>query len=295
MDPIYVIDRESGKKEEEQVFGKGALKLLYGNSLGKPFAHLISRIPLVSVLFGFWQKLSITKKNVIPFIENYKVDSSEFLESPESFQSFNDFFIRKLKPEARPIAQGKEVAVMPADGRYRFFQNISETDGFVVKGEQFNLTELVGDTDLAAKYAQGAMVMARLCPTDYHRFHFPVDCTPSESHLINGYLYSVNPIAIKNDIHIFTKNKRMITTLATKKFGDVLFIEIGATNVGSIIQTFTPNQPHLKGAEKGYFSFGGSALIILFKPGKITLDPDLLGHDIELKCLMGQSMGRGTP
>ena len=274
------------------MFGAGALKLFYGNRTGRFFSHFISRIPLVSFLYGWWQKLPVTAKNVVPFVEAYGVDRTEFLEPVENFKSFNDFFIRKLKHGSRPLPEG-DVAVIPADGRFRFFQNVDESEGFVVKGEKFKLEELLQDPELAEKYRGGAMLIGRLCPTDYHRFHFPVDCIPSESRLINGYLYSVNPIALRQDIDIFTKNKRMITTLESQKFGKVLYIEIGATNVGSIIQTFQPNRPYQKGDEKGYFSFGASALVVLFEPGKIIFEPDLLKQsELEMKCKMGSSLSK---
>jgi phosphatidylserine decarboxylase len=69
-------------------------------------------------------------------------------------------------------------------------------------------------------------------------------------------------------------------------------MEIGATNVGSIHQTYTPYQFYRKGDEKGYFSFGASALILLFKPRALDLDRDLLAHPgQEIKCLLGQSLG----
>lgn len=289
---IYVVNRETGKKFQEKVFGGDALKTLYGSFFGKLAAHFISRVPLVSYLYGFWQNLSLTKKNIVPFIETYHVDTSEFRLSVNEFRSFNDFFIRKLKPECRPIDPDKNTAVMPADGRYRFFQNIGEVDGFIVKGEKFNLAQLLGNKELSQRYTNGTMVMARLCPVDYHRFHFPVNCVAGLSRLINGYLYSVNPIAVKQNIDIFCQNKRMITELDSPEFGKVLFIDIGATNVGTINQTYEANFPYNKGDEKGYFSFGASALILLFEPGKIRLDPDLTKQsEFEILCKMGTRIG----
>jgi phosphatidylserine decarboxylase len=292
MDPIYVIDRQTGKKIEEKVFGGGALKTLYGSVFAKPLVHFISRIPLVSSLYGFWQNQFFTKRNILPFIETYHVDASEFRIPVNEFRSFNDFFIRKLKPECRPIDSGTNTAIMPADGRYRFFQDISAVDGFVVKGEKFNITTLLGDEKLSQRYARAAMVMARLCPVDYHRFHFPVNSVAGPCRLINGYLYSVNPIAVRQNIHIFTQNKRVITELDSPEFGKVLFIEIGATNVGTINQTYEANFTYQKGDEKGYFSFGASALIVLFEPGRITFDPDLVAQsEFEILCKMGTRMG----
>src|SRR6202044_707631 len=104
---------------------------------------------------------------------------------------------------------------------------------------------------LAEQFANGSVVLARLCPCDYHRFHFPCDAIPGPAKLINGPLYSVNPIALCKNLSILSENKRMITELETDHFGKVLYIEVGATNVGSIHQTFTPYQRYKKGDEKG--------------------------------------------
>lgn len=289
MEPIIYIDRQTGQKHQEKVYGQAALKLLYGHTLlskifGTPLLFLLSRLPLFSRFYGWWQKQTWTAKKVEPFIREFHLDPSEFLHP--HYASFNDFFIRKLKPSARPLAPSP--FIIPADGRYWFYQNIEETDHFIVKGEKFNLSTLLN----SPSHYQ-TMIIARLCPIDYHRFHFPADCTPGTPRLINGPLYSVNPAAIKQNLSILTENKRCITPLKTPHF-TIQYIEIGATFVGSIHQTFTPNTPYKKGDEKGFFSFGGSALILLFEPGHIQLSPDLLEatkQGYEMRCLMGQKMG----
>lgn len=299
MKPIYYIERTTGQNCEEQVYGGWFLNFLYGNSLlsrwiGTFVAYCLARLSFISAIYGYFQQAPLTARKVIPFIERYKIDSSEFVENSQSFKSFNDFFIRHLKPEARPIDPNSQRAIIPADGRYLFFQNIKEVDGFLVKGQKFDLATLLDSEELASRYSEGAMAIARLCPTDYHRFHFPCDAIPSKTRRINGFLYSVNPIALKKNIHIFTENERTITSLQTKQFGEVQFLEIGATFVGAIHQTYTPFKNAIKGDEKGYFSFGGSSLILLFPPNAIRFDADLLkasAHHTEIRCLMGQSMG----
>lgn len=298
---ILFIDRSSHEKKIEKVYGAQALELFYGSQkspfkriFGSILKNMITRLPFFSWGYGVLQKNPLSKKKIIPFIKEYEVDSSEF-QDPTSFSSFNDFFIRKLKPEARPIVSGNNRAAIPADGRYFFYQDISTCDGFIVKGKKFDLAKLLQDNHIAQKYAKGSMVMARLCPVDYHRFHFPCDCLPGEPRLINGYLYSVNPVAIRKNLSIFTENKRMITKLRTETFGEILYIEIGATTVGSIYQTYTPGKQVKKGDEKGYFSFGGSSLILLFEPNTLFFDHDLIeasSMGLEIRCLMGQSMGK---
>lgn len=297
MEPIVYINRATGKEEVEKVYGDAMIRFLYGDGFfskvfGTPLMYALSGCPFFSWFYGQMQKLPYSKRKIVPFIEKFDVDTAEFLEPLNKFQSFNDFFIRQLKKKSRLIALGEKVAVIPADGRYRFYPNISLSDGFIVKGQKFDLEALLQNKEQAIEYSQGTMVIARLCPSDYHRYHFPCDCIPSETRLIKGWLYSVNPIAVKRNIHIFSENKRAICELSTSHFGKVLFIEIGATAVGSIHQTYSPFKNYNKGEEKGYFSFGASSLIVLFPPNTLKLDPDLIGGSgLEIKCLMGQSLG----
>lgn len=299
MESIVYIDRKTGKREHELVYGAAFIRLLYGNgifsrSIGRLLSFFAARLPWLSSFYGTLQSLSLSKRKVLPFIEKFNVDINEFAKPPEAFVSFNDFFTRHLKKEARPIAPGDATAIIPADGRYLFYQNIASADGFAVKGKKFDLKTLLQDKKLADEYGQGSMMIARLCPTDYHRFHFPLDCIPDKSKLLNGTLYSVNPTAIKRNVEIFAENKRVITTLNTLQYGKVLFLEIGAVCVGTVHETYTPGTPYLKGDEKGYFSFGGSSLIAIFPPNTIRFDPDLLKASethTEIRCLMGQSMG----
>ena len=254
----------------------------------------LARIPLFSKLYGKAQKKTKSKKKVKPFIQKFSVDQSEFERSSEEFSSFNDFFIRRLKPACRPIDQGDKVAVLPADGRHLFYPSIGDAEGFYVKGKKFDLNALLRDEFLFDIYKRGSLIISRLYPTDYHRFHFPCECVPTTPKLINGPLYSVNPIALRRNIEILGENKRVLTQLKTKAFGNILFIEVGATFVGSIKQTFTPQSLCMKGQEKGYFEFGGSCILMLFGPGTITFDNDLIEsskRQIEIKAKMGEKFG----
>lgn len=296
--PLYYIERTTGQKQEEKVYGSKALALLYGEH---PFAPLlrkiflpICRLSLFSQLYSMFQRTGFSRRKIKHFIKDFNVDSSEFAHPPESYTSFDRFFSRTLKPEARPIASNPNAAIIPADGRFLCFQKIDQDKIFFLKGRHFTLTELLGNEQLAAKYRNGSCVIGRLAPMDYHRFHFPCTGIPGNVRLIAGWLYSVNPAALKHNWKILTQNKRMITFLDSPTFGSVAMLEIGATNVGSIRQTYIDGRTYEKGHEKGYFSFGGSALVLLFEEGKIQLDRDLVANTakgIETRCLMGQQLG----
>lgn len=298
MKSIYVFDRVSKQNFQERVFGQKILGFLYGEGfwariLGSSLREIVARIPLISFLVGLWQKLPWTKRKIIPFIQTFQMDASEYIKSPEEFSSFNDFFIRKLRSDARPIANGDRTAIIPADGRFRFYSDLQKVPEFTVKGEKLSLQTLLNDDEIARDFEGGSAVFGRLCPVDYHRVHFPFDCVPSKTKVINGWLYSVNPVALEWNRSIFMQNKRVLTELQSDVFGKVLFIEVGATCVGSIHQTFELGVNQKKGDEKGYFSFGASALILLFQKEAISFDKDLLQSELEVRCLLGQSMGRG--
>lgn len=302
MPPVIYRDRLSGRLCEEKPFAAASLSFLYGDSMisrsiGRLCRCLTASFPLFSSLTGKWYRRPSSHKLIAPFISNFDVDASEFAEPIESFDNFNAFFTRKLKAGARPLAPGDNVAVMPADGRYLFYPDVKASDEWDIKGRSFNLGALLGDASLAEHYYGGTMVIARLCPSDYHRFHFPCRCRPSPPRLINGYLHSVHPFALRQNLDILIQNKRFLTVLETENFGRILYLEIGAIGVGSVIQTYQPAVIQEKGAEKGYFEFGASCLILLFEPHALALDADLLaGGDpsIETLCLMGQSLGK-TP
>ena len=294
MEPIRYFNRHAGQLETEQVYGEGFLRWSYGNPLGAISLDAFVKRPFFSAWYGRRMSQPVSAARVSPFIAKYGLDPEDFADDPESYGSFNEFFYRKLKPVARPIDPDESSVVFPADGRHLGFARASEIENVFVKGQKFDLPALLGDRDLAARYADGSLVLSRLCPVDYHRFHFPAAGVPGETRVIDGPLFSVSPIALRQRLAYLWTNKRAITELRTARFGRVLLLEIGATCVGTIQQTFTPGQAVTKGAEKGYFAFGGSSTLTLFEPGVIELETDLLEHSgkqIELYARIGSRMG----
>ena len=293
--PIRYYNRSTQSLETEQVYGEGFLRWTYGSPLGAIALHAFVKRPFFSAWYGWRMNAAKSIARIAPFIQRYRVDATEFADPPESFASFNEFFYRKLKPAARPIEPDPSRIVFPADGRHLGFQRASSIDSVFVKGQKFDLPTLLGDEKLAARFADGALVLSRLCPVDYHRYHFPCVGIPSATHTIQGPLFSVSPIALREKLSYLWTNKRSITQLETTDLGTVLLLEIGATCVGEIHQTFKPGTAVEKGAEKGYFAFGGSSTITIFEPGAVKLDADLLeqsSNQTELYARMGEAMGR---
>lgn len=290
---IRFRNRYTGKLETEEIYGEAFLRFTYENPLGQLALAAAVKRAWFSRYYGYRMDKEASRAKVKPFIAEFGVDPEEFLDPPESFQTFNEFFYRKLKPSARPISAGATLATFPADGRHIGIQDLSTVDGIFVKGQRLQLGQLLGDPSLAERYADGSAVISRLCPVDYHRFHFPVAGVPGESYLIGGDLYSVNPIALRRQIAILWRNKRTLTSIDSPEFGQVILLEVGATCVGGTIQTYAPGEAISKGDEKGYFKFGGSMTITFFQRGRAVLAEDLArtsDEQVELYARMGDAM-----
>lgn len=210
------------------------------------------------------------------------------------FSSFNDFFYRKLKPSARQIDTNNHSLISCGDGKLFAHENIDLDSLVQVKGFTYSLRELIKDQQVAEKYSNGSCIILRLCPTDYHRFHFIDSGICEGTQKIKGAYYSVNPVALQKVQKLFCENKREWSIFHSDHFGDVLYVEVGATFVGSIIQTYTPQKRVNRGGEKGYFKFGGSTVILFFEPDKVQIDEDILKQTklgYESCVLMGEQIG----
>src|SRR5271157_4174418 len=140
MKDVLYIDRNSKQVCTAEIYGRRALSLLYGNSIGSRlfaffFLPLIARLPILSRLYGWLQKRERSRKKIRPFIAAYRTDVSEFAEPVDSFRSFNEFFIRRLRSDCRPVDPRENTAIMPADGRYLVIPDLHEAGGFFVKGQ----------------------------------------------------------------------------------------------------------------------------------------------------------------
>ncbi len=293
--PIRYRDRQTGRIETEQVYGEAWLKRIYGNPLGMLVLHAAVRRAWFSSLYGKLSDRATSAAKVGPFIKKFGIKMEDFVVPPGGYATFNDFFYRKLTAGARPIDADPSVAIFPADARHLGFQDISTADGIYAKGQKLSVAELVGDRALGERYARGTVICSRLCPVDYHRFHFPVAGTPSAAVPIDGTLGSVNPIALRRKLNWLWENKRARVTLSAGAFGQVTLVAVGATNVGGIMETYTPDTALTKGAERGYFRFGGSWVATLFEPGRVRLEQDLAGstaEGIELLARFGTPMAR---
>jgi len=289
---IKFIDRKTGKMVVENPPAEGLLKFLYDNPFGKTAILPLAKRKIVSSYVGKRMYRKSSTKKIKNFVSQMNIDMSESVKSISEFSSFNDFFYRKLKPSARPIGEG---FVSPGDGKLLAFESPSKVHNFFVKGRKFTLAEFLNSEVLAEKHKNDALIILRLAPNDYHRFHFPYAGKVSNVTKVKGSYYSVSPYALAgNFATVFCENKREHCTLTTADKGDVLLAPVGATMVGSILETFTPNTQIERGSEMGYFAFGGSTVVMLVDKSKVKIDSDLLENTknkIETAVLMGEKIG----
>lgn len=271
---VTYYNRYSQKIEDERIYGDFFVRLLYARTWGQPLAWLLS-LAWFSKLYGWLQNQPWSRRKIKPFQQEFAIAMNQFEEPERGYQNFNEFFIRPFKPGQRSFPEQEQKMGALAEGRYFGFESVSDLQQFPVKGVQVNLEELLRNHQLASVFHNGPLLIARLCPVDYHRFHFPAAGKVIESYEVQGKLHSVNPLALKAKDHIYLENHRQITVMESPNWGKLAMIEVGALCVGKIVQTFQKTAVKA-GDEKGYFLFGGSTVLLLGETGRWSPSEDIL-------------------
>jgi phosphatidylserine decarboxylase len=217
------------------------------------------------------------------------IDMSDFIDT--DYASYNEFFTRNVKKGARNFEKNDYILGAPCDSKVSYYK-INDDTHILVKDTEYSLDDLLLTPSLTDEFLGGTCLVFRLSVDDYHHYHFFDDGCAEDERVIKGVFHTVNPIA--NDYYpIYKRNTRSYTLLHTKHFDDVVFMEVGALMVGKIvnykISTFR------KGEEKGYFEFGGSTVICLFKKGIVDVDEDIKKHsenNDEVKVKLGERVGK---
>lgn len=223
-----------------------------------------------------------SRNEIAKFVAFHQLDMSEVLLPIEKFNSFNEFFYRQLKAGARPCSapNNPRIIVSPADSRSVVFNSMDSATKIWVKGREFNVARLLGNAypEDAQRYVGGALGIFRLAPQDYHRFHIPVDGIMGKPKLIDGEYYTVNPMAIRSALDVYGENVRVCVPINSIAHGRVMVICVGAMMVGSTVITRKEGEQVSRAEELGYFKFGGSTLLLLFEPGAMRFDDDLIDN-----------------
>ncbi|KEO84230.1 archaetidylserine decarboxylase [Tumebacillus flagellatus] len=269
---------------------------------------LMNLIPknAISRLVGKFAASGFSRLFIPLYARKFQINLDEAEHPLEHYPSLVEFFVRRLKPHLRPLAEGEDVVVSPVDGKVSQYGPI--TDGRIVqaKGVTYTVEELLGgDRERAKRYEGGTFLTVYLSPTDYHRIHTPLSGTVTGYTYVPGTLFPVNPFGVRAVAGLFAKNERLVTYFDTAA-GEVALVKVGATIVGSVKVLYdvkagtnirggrlerkdVANGPHYaKGEEVGRFEFG-STIILLFEPGAVELDG---GLHTEGRVLLGQAIGK---
>ncbi len=268
-----------------------SVSIVYNKWFSKPLHAMLTSSKWPSVLSGMYANSRISTLHIPAFIKKYSLNTDEIQDPLSSFKTFNDFFKRKLKPEARPISKEKNAVISPADGEILVIENIGQSDNFPIKGTTFNLEKFLKNKVLAKEFEGGTAIIVRLAPWDYHRIHFPLSGKPSAPKVIHGTYESVHPLVYASGIQPLQINERHLIMFNSDTVSTVALIPVGALFVGAIKETYTPEKQVAQGDEIGYFTFGGSTIVILFEAGTITVAPEILRNSAagkETSVKMGQ-------
>jgi phosphatidylserine decarboxylase len=260
------------------VFGVAGVNLLYGNAAGYFLTEFFLSRSWLSKLYGAYQNTGRSARKVAPFFARFGLKREDWL--AQDYASFNDFFIRQFKPGLRPFPADAAEMGAPAEARYLAYLDSSAAQSVPVKGLNLDPLAILENTPGKERFRGGPVLLARLCPVDYHRFHFPDSGRVTHTHREHGKLHSVNPAALRRDPALFLRNEREISVLETENFGALAYVEVGALCVGKIVQSYQ-GERFGRGQEKGYFLFGGSTVIIYGERGAWVPTDDLLRHTAE--------------
>ena len=265
------------------------LKTLYTSRPGGYVLRLITRPGFsrkcAGVLDSRYSRVYIKR-----FIHKNDIDMSDYVS--ERWRSFNDFFVRRIRPDARPVDMDPEALVSPCDCHLSAY-TIDAGSRFTVKGADYTTAELLQNVPLARGYSGGLCLIFRLMPDNYHRYIYPDWGTKGGNVAIPGRLHTVRPMA-QEKYRVYATNSREYTILHTQNFDDVVFMEVGAIMVGRI-RNHHGEHSFSRGEEKGFFEYGGSTIIMLLKKGVAALDmpfAGILNSGEEIKVKVGARIGQ---
>lgn len=213
------------------------------------------------------------------FAQGFKISLEETEKPIQEYPCLQDFFVRRLKPGLRPLAEGK-VMISPCDGFLSIAQEITNSTLIQAKGKNYSLTDLFQHEELVTTFCGGQYATIYLSPRDYHRFHAPVHGVLERTYYLPGNLWPVNRWAVENVERLFCQNERVISIIRCGNNKLLAHIAVGATMVGKIDLAYTSldysvpkiGRPHcvehepiqvVVGQELGKFMFGSTIILVM--------------------------------
>lgn len=254
---------------------EGALRRLYETEAGRTLLKVLVH-PMVSRVAGALLEHPLSTVLIPPFIRKYDIRMEDY--EARRFRSYNQFFTREAKAQARPVNHDPDVLISPCDAKLSVHP-IREDSVFLIKDAPYRVEDLCGCKRLAERFRGGQCLIFRLCVDDYHRYCYVDHGTHGGNRFLGGELHTVNPISLGH-YNIYKRNCRSVALLHTEHFGDIAQIEVGALLVGKIRNHYAHHRMR-RGEEKGMFEFGGSTIVLLLQADAAELDADILRNNAD--------------
>lgn len=263
------------------------LNFFYDNILGRLLLFLLVN-KLTSNIVAVYMNSKLSKFKIKKYINNKKINMDDY--TVTKYNSFNDFFTRKIIDDRRPIDMNINSFISPCDSKLSVY-SINPDLTLKIKDSYYVINTLV-DKDILNEYIDGYALVFRLDVDDYHRYCY-IDSGSKENNVkIKGIYHTVQPISLKH-YNFYKTNSREYTVLNTNNFDKVIQVEIGAMCIGRI-NNYHEKYHFTKGEEKGRFEFGGSTIVLLVKKDTIKIDEDILKNsamDVETIVKYGEKIG----
>ncbi|MGB2081333.1 archaetidylserine decarboxylase [Psychrobacter immobilis] len=235
------------------------------------------------------------------FAKAYNISLDEYeRQSLNAYESFNDFFTRELKEDARTIDATANGIVSPADGIISQLGQIEDHKLLQAKGRHYDVGQLLADSEDGSYFADGSFATIYLAPSNYHRVHMPFTGTLTKTRYVPGTLFSVNNTTAANVPDLFARNERLVCMFDTK-YGKAAVVMVGAMIVAGIetvatgkiartddIQEADHDMQFAAGEELGRFYLGSTAIVVLPKAAKADWLDSMQANSI---VQMGQLLG----
>lgn len=265
-----------------------SLSFLYKTIPGRMCLKFLVK-PSVSKISGKFMNSKLSRINIKSFVKKNNIDLSEY--EQRRFNSYNDFFTRKILDNKRIVDMNKNAFISPCDSKLSVYK-INHNSTFKIKDSYYTIYDLLNGNDIYKDYIDGLCLIFRLSTDDYHRYCYIDDGNKEKNVYIPGVLHTVQPIALDN-YNIYKRNAREYTILHTKNFDDVIQIEVGALMIGRIVNLHE-DYIFSKGEEKGYFEFGGSTIVLLIKKDVVDIDKEFFENtrlNLETIVKYGERIG----
>ncbi|MBQ7248258.1 MAG: phosphatidylserine decarboxylase [Lachnospiraceae bacterium] len=266
------------------------MKFLYDKPAGRMLLKLLTA-PALSRKAGEFLDTRKSLPLIPPFILANHIDMNEV--APKGWESFNDFFTRKLLPGSRTVEADENLMISPCDGLLKAF-DIREGSVVTVKDVPYTVRDLLRSGRLADIYEGGLCLVYRLTPSHYHRYIYPESGMKTRQITLSGILHTVRPVATE-EVPVFVQNTRSYSVIKSRNFGPIVFMQVGAMLVGRIVTEEAGACRVRRGDEAGRFEYGGSTIVVLVRPGRLELYEDIKkasASDTEYPVRLGQAIGK---